>query len=168
MNAFERGMRKLLVAQLSEIYFCENQLLHALDAMAQRAHDAGLKELFVQHRAETKGHAERLEAAFAELDEVPKAYPCRGMDGLLDDGKWLMHILKHDPSLDLALITAAQKVEAIEAASYRALIRLCEQLGEDRIAELCTANLEEELEADEKLNARAGMLHGAPAARQDR
>jgi Mn-containing catalase len=163
MNAFELGMRKLLIAQLSEMYFCENQLLHALDVMAHRVHDPGLKELFISHRLETIEHAHRLEAAFAELKEEPKAFPCRGVDGLLDDGKWVMHKLKYDPALDLAVVAAAQKVEAIEAAGYRAIIRLCEQLGQEKIAELCSSNLEEELEADEKLHARATELNQEPA-----
>jgi ferritin-like metal-binding protein YciE len=55
-------------------------------------------------------------------------------------------------------------VEAIEAAGYRALIRLCEQLGQKKVAELCSSNLEEELEADEKLHARAIELNQEPAA----
>jgi len=163
MNPFELGMRKLLVAQLSEIYFCENQLLHALDSMAQRAHDPGLKELFANHRKETLEHTHRLEAAFAELQEVPKAFPCRGMDGLLEDGRTLMHLLKDDPSLDQALIAAAQKVEALEATSYRSIIRLCVQLGQERIAQLCDANLEDELGADEQLQLRAKALVQVPA-----
>ncbi len=156
-------MRKLLVAQLSEMYFCENQMLHALDTMARRVHDPGLKQLFISHRRDTMQHAHRLEAAFAELKEVPKAFPCRGVDGLLDDGKWLMHTMKDDPSLDLALIAAAQKVEAIEAAGYRAIIRLCEQLDQPKVAQLCTSNLEEELEADAELQARAAQLNQEPA-----
>ena len=39
MNAFEKGVTKLLIAQLSELYFCENQLVHALERMAQAAHN---------------------------------------------------------------------------------------------------------------------------------
>jgi len=158
MNAFELGMRKLLIVQLAEIYFCENQLLHALDTMAQRAHAPALKQFFADHRKETLEHAHRLEAAFAELQEVPKAFPCRGMDGLLENVRSLMHNLKDDPALDQALIAAAQKVEALEAASYRSIIRLCQQLGQEWIAALCTSNLTEELEADAQLHLQANAV----------
>ena len=163
MNTFETGMTKLLVAQLSELYFCENQLLHALDRMAQAAHDQELKQLFLDHRSETKEQVRRLESAFASMGEVPRAFPCQGVEGLLADGQWLIHTMKDDPVLDTALIAAAQKVENIEAASYRSAITLARQLGREDVAQQCEANLDEELEADRKLAERAQAMHGEHA-----
>ncbi|HEX2617791.1 MAG TPA: DUF892 family protein, partial [Flavobacteriales bacterium] len=91
MNAFENGIKKLLIAQLSELFFCEGQLIHALEAMAKAAHDPRLKALFQTHKRETEGHVERIAACFAELNETPKAFPCRATQGLVEDGAWLIH-----------------------------------------------------------------------------
>ena len=157
MNTFEQGMSKLLLAQLADLYFCENQLIGALQRMADAARDPGLKKAFRDHRQDTIGHVHRLEAAFAEMKEIPKAFPCRALDGLLDDGKWMMYQLKDDPALDVALIALAQKVEMFEVASYRSAVCLAKQLGHEKLAVLCQGILEEELAADEKLGAIAAF-----------
>jgi ferritin-like metal-binding protein YciE len=152
MNAFETGMTKLLFGQLSELYFCENQLVRALASMAEAASSPKLKKLFSDHRQQTIEHVRELERAFAELDRTPQAYPCRAIDGLLEDGKWKMHHMKGDPLLDIQLVAAAQKVEHFEIASYRSAIQLAQQIGLDAVAEVFRAILEEEEEADEKLS----------------
>lgn len=157
MNSFENGMSKLLLAQLADLYFCENQLVGALQKMADAAKAPELKKAFLDHRQETIGHVHRIETAFAEIRQTPKAFPCRALDGLLDDGKWMMYQLKNDPALDAALITAAQKVEMFEVASYRSAVRLAQQLGHEKLAELCQGILDEELAADEKLATIAAM-----------
>lgn len=152
MNTFENGMRKLLIGHLSELYFCESRLLKALENMANAAMNDRLKRLFMSHRTETMGHVARLEACFSVLHETPQAYPCRSIDGLLEDGKWIIHTLKDDPSLDLALVAAAQKVETFEASSYRSAIHLAKQLGLEKVVELLKSTLQEEEEADAKLS----------------
>lgn len=151
MNHFEQGMNKLLVSQLADLYFCENQLIGALQKMADAATGPQLKKAFNEHRLQTVGHVHRLEAAFAELKETPKAFPCRALDGLLDDSRWMMQRLKGDPTLDMALAAAAQKVEMFEVASYRSAVRLARQLGNEKVAMLCQGILDEELAADETL-----------------
>lgn len=163
MNAFEKGVTKLLIAQLSELYFCENQLVLALERMEQAAHSAELKELFKSHRGETIGHIHRVEAMFGHLGETPRVYPCRIVEGLLEDGTWLMHTMKGEATLDIALVEAAHKTEMIEAASYRSAIRLARQLGHEPIAQLCELNMDEELEADEKLTELAKSFQGEHA-----
>lgn len=164
MNTFENGMTKLLVSQIAEIYFCENQLLHALDRMAEAATHPELKALFLEHRVETEGQITRLESIFTTWNETPRAYPCRGMEGLLENGLWTMRNLKHDPALDTALIAAAQKVEMLEIAAYRSAIALARQLGQEQIAGICEVSLDEETGADAKLGklARAKELSTRP------
>lgn len=152
MNSFEKGMTTLLLGQLSELFYCENQLVRALDNMAAAARSLKLKKLFRDHRAETIGHVDTLGAVFKELGETPRAYPCRGLEGLLEDGKWKMNLLKNDPALDTALVMVAQKVELYEVASYRSLIQMAQQLGHDKVAGMCTSILEQETAADEKLS----------------
>jgi ferritin-like metal-binding protein YciE len=53
--------------------------------------------------------------------------------------------------MDVALISAAQKVEHYEMASYGTLRTLAEKLGYDDVVELLEETLEEEKGADEKL-----------------
>jgi len=53
--------------------------------------------------------------------------------------------------LDLGIIGAGSRVEHYEIAGYTTAINLAKQLGNDEVAELLSANLEEEEAADEKL-----------------
>lgn len=166
MNQFENGLKKLLIGQLSELYFCENQLLKALENMSKAATAPKLKGLFLEHRNQTQGHVERLQAVFAELRAEPSAYPCRALQGLLEDGTWMMHRLKGDPHLDEALVAAAQKVELFEIASYRSAIHLAEMLGLAKVVELCRSILDEEMETDDLLKHaldRNAEPHGVAA-----
>jgi ferritin-like metal-binding protein YciE len=163
MNAFEKGVTKLLIAQLSELYFCENQLVHALERMAQAASNQELKDLLLGHRQETLGHIDRLESAFYQLNETPRVYPCRVVEGLLEEGTWLMRTMKGEPTLDVALIEAAHKTEMLETASYRSAIRLARQLGHENVAQLCESNMDEELMADEKLTQLSKHFEGEHA-----
>lgn len=155
MNTFEKGMTQLLISHMSELFFCESKLVGALDKMSRAASDERLRKLFTAHREETIGHIQRLEEAFAQIGERPRAFPCRGMEGLLDDGVWLMQTMKGTLTLDHALIGAAQKVEMLEIASYRSLVRLARQLGQDKLAQLFEGILDEEHAADLELSALA-------------
>jgi len=54
--------------------------------------------------------------------------------------------------LDAALITAAQKVEHYEIASYGSVHALAQACGRGEVAQLLNETLEEEKAADQKLN----------------
>lgn len=161
MNTFEKGMTRLLVAQLAELYHCEKELMHAMENMAKAARSEELKYCFRDHRRETEEHLLRLESMFSSLGMVPAAFPCRAVEGLLEDVQGIMRNLKSDPMLDTALIAAAQKVEMIETASYRSAIGLARQLGHDHIAQLCEMTLKEEFDADRKLAEVAMAMEGS-------
>jgi ferritin-like metal-binding protein YciE len=163
MNPFEQGMTRLLVAQLSELYHCESELLHGLQEMADAAQHEELRSFFAQHRQETIGHVRRLEAMFESLAHEPRALSCRAMEGQLLDITLLIGRLKDDAVLDIALVAAAQKMELMEVASYRSAAHLARQLGLEGIAEQCEHTLLEEREADRKLQELSHTLEGEHA-----
>jgi ferritin-like metal-binding protein YciE len=74
------------------------------------------------------------------------------MEGLIEEAKEMMEEIKTPEVLDAALITGAQKVEHYEIASYGSVHALAEALGKTEVAKLLAATLEEEKEADKKLN----------------
>ena len=151
MNRFEGGLRKLLVAQLSELLFCEHQLTLALEVMAQAAHHDALKAVFHTHKVETEGHVERLGECFAELKEIPRQLPCRATEGLVEDMSRLIDVMGADPVFDHALVAAAQRVEMFEISSYRTVVKLASSIGQCKIAEIARDILHEEERANEEL-----------------
>src|SRR5580658_5977499 len=113
-------LKELLVEELQDLLHAETQLTGALPEMAEAAHHPKLKEAFEKHLIQTEGHVERLNSAFGLLGEQAKPKPCKAMMGLVEEGKETIEEAREKEPLaaDLALITAAQKVEHYEISGY--------------------------------------------------
>ena len=61
-------LHELFLEQLRDLYSAETQLIEALPKMAEASHARPLKKGFEDHLEQTKGHAERIELIFTELD----------------------------------------------------------------------------------------------------
>ena len=151
MNRTE--LKEVLTGQLKDIYSAEKQLVKALPKMAKAASTDELSNGFEEHLEQTKGHVQRLETIFEEMEESPKGPTCKGMEGLIEEGS---EVIGDDElegqSKDLALIAAAQRVEHYEIAAYGCVRAFAEQLGMDDAVSLLEQTLEEEKETDQKLN----------------
>ena len=73
------------------------------------------------------------------------------MAGLIKEAEELMEEHEEGFSRDAAIISAGQKVEHYEIATYGTLRAFAEILELEGVAELLTATLDEEKAADEKL-----------------
>lgn len=149
------SLEDLLVHELQDIYHAEGQILKALPRMVKAASHPELKSAFEEHRLQTEGHVERLEQAFKLLGIPAKGKKCEGMAGLLEEGKKTMAEDAEPGVLDAALISAAQKVEHYEIASYGCVCTYAEMLGHEEVHDLLGQNLEEEEETDQRLTALA-------------
>jgi ferritin-like metal-binding protein YciE len=154
----EKGLKELYIDELKDLYNAENQLLKALPKMAKAATSEELSAGFEEHLEQTKGHVQRLENIFKQLEESPKGKKCKGMEGLIEEGAEAIE--EYDGELlDAALIGAAQRVEHYEIAGYGTVIAFAEELGESQHVELLNETLEEEKETDEKLTGLAGDIN---------
>jgi ferritin-like metal-binding protein YciE len=150
------SIRELLIEEMADLYDAEKQLVKALPTMAKAASNEQLREAFLNHLEQTRGHVARLEQAFQLLDKKAKGKPCAAMKGLIEEGKETMAEDLPDGLLDSAIICAAQKVEHYEMAGYGTLSAWARSLGLDEVAELLEETLAEEKEADEKLTQVGG------------
>jgi Mn-containing catalase len=153
-------LQELLTEELKDLLHAENQLVKALPRMAKAAHDGDLKTAFEEHLEQTKGHVERLKQAFEMLEEKPKAKPCKGMAGLVEEGQEVITEGKEmeEAAADLALIGAAQRVEHYEIAAYGTARAIAEQMNRQDIVTLLTQTLAEEEKADQLLTKVAHPL----------
>ncbi|MBR1300619.1 DUF892 family protein [Bradyrhizobium sp. AUGA SZCCT0042] len=154
------GMAELLVDELRDILHAEKQLTKALPKMAKAARFDRLRELFEQHLMETQEQIERLNECFSLLGETPRAKPCKGMMGLVEEGQEVMEegADKEDALADLALIGAAQRVEHYEISGYTTAKNLAQQLRHSAVVELLSKSLAEEENSDQLLNQVARSL----------
>jgi Mn-containing catalase len=156
----DSGLDALLIDELRDILHAEKQLTKALPKMAEAARFDQLRELFESHLAETEAQIERLNECFDLLGKTARAKPCRGMQGLVEEGDEVMEegAKKDDAAADLALVGAAQRVEHYEISGYTTARNLAQQLRHRAIVSLLTKSLAEEENADQLLNQVARSL----------
>jgi ferritin-like metal-binding protein YciE len=147
-----KSVNDLLMDELQDMYHAEKQLVKALPKMAKKAKSDKLRQAVEHHLEQTKGHVQRLEQVFEQLDARPRAKKCEAMEGLIAEAEELMGEITTPEVLDAAMIAAAQKVEHYEIASYGTLNALAEELGHTQAARLLEQTLNEEKAADQKLN----------------
>jgi ferritin-like metal-binding protein YciE len=161
----KNALKVLYIDELRDIYNAENQLVKALPKMAKASTSDDLRVGFEEHLEQTKGHVQRLEQIFAELDEKPTGKKCKGMEGLVQEGKEMIDEQEGEV-LDAGLISAAQRVEHYEIAAYGCVRTYANLLGETDAAELLNQTLEEEKETDKKLTSLAEKINVEASAQE--
>jgi ferritin-like metal-binding protein YciE len=149
------SLRTHLVEELTDLLDAETQLTRALPRMAKSATTPALKAAFQRHLQETRGQIARLQKALRQLGERPRRKTCEAMQGLLTEGEEVMNKTPAGALRDAVMITAAQKVEHYEMASYGTARTYAEVLGEPGVARLLAQTLKEEKAADGKLTVIA-------------
>jgi ferritin-like metal-binding protein YciE len=150
-----KSLHDLMVNELKDLYHAEKQITRALPKMAKNAQSDKLKKAFEDHLKVTENQITRLEEIFEELEIPAKGKKCIGMEGIINEGKEIMDEGEQGPTLDAALISAAQKVEHYEIASYGTVRTFAEELGFQKVADLLQKTLDEESQTNELLTSIA-------------
>ncbi|RZA00215.1 MAG: ferritin-like domain-containing protein [Sphingobacteriaceae bacterium] len=165
----ESALNELFVDELKDIYWAEKHLAKALPKMAKAATSDELRAAIENHKVETDNQITRLESVFESIGEKAAAKKCDAMAGLLEEGEGIIEDTE-DGSItrDVGIISAAQKIEHYEIASYGTLKTLAATLGHDEAAELLDATLQEEKNADSLLSqiAEAGINQTAKSEKK--
>ncbi|HET9325604.1 MAG TPA: ferritin-like domain-containing protein [Candidatus Eisenbacteria bacterium] len=140
------------LAEVADLLHAERQIVKALPKFAESATSRRLRETFEDHLEQTEDQVVRLERIFQLFERKPQVEVCEGMQGILSEGKEVLHKTGPGPVRDAMMIAAAQKVEHYEITSYGTLCSWAEQLGEREALELLDQTLREEKEADRKLS----------------
>ncbi len=159
------SLNELFVNELKDVLNAEKQLVRALPKMAKAAQSPELQQAFKKHLAETEGHVERLERIFGSLGQTARGKQCKGMEGLVEEGKEIMQEDGAPEVIDAALISAAQRVEHYEIAAYGCLRTYAQLLGNSEADRLLEQTLQEEEATDKALTALGeGGINQAAAA----
>jgi ferritin-like metal-binding protein YciE len=145
-------MDELFLDELRDLYDAEKQLTKALPKMAKAATSDELREAFENHLAETQNQVGRLEQIFEMLGEKGTGKKCAAMAGLIKEGEELVGETDGTAVRDAGLIAAAQKVEHYEMSGYGSARTHADLLGHTEAVSLLEETLNEEKQADKKLN----------------
>jgi ferritin-like metal-binding protein YciE len=148
-------LEELLIDELKDLYSAENQIIKALPKMAKAASSPDLKRAFERHLEETRRQVERLDQIADQLEIRLTGKKCKGMEGLIEEGKEVMEGDLDENAIDAGLIAAAQKVEHYEIAGYGTVRTHAALLGLNKVARLLQQTLNEEGATDKKLTQLA-------------
>lgn len=165
----QSALKELYVDELRDLYDAEGQLTKALPKMAEAATSDELRAGFEHHLEQTRGHVQRLEQIFEDMGEKPKGKKCKGMQGLIAEGKEIMEDDDLEGEvLDAGLISAAQRVEHYEIAAYGCVRSYANLLGDTKAASLLEETLEEEKETDQKLTELSETINVEASGEESR
>jgi ferritin-like metal-binding protein YciE len=146
-----KTLKDLFLAELADMYDAEHRIIKALPKLAKAATCPNLKAAFLAHLEETKGQVTKLEKVFQSFGKTAKAKKCEATVGLLKEGDEIAADNKGESTINAALISAGQKVEHYEIASYGCLHEWAGLLGNKEAAYLIEKILDEEKAANKKL-----------------
>jgi ferritin-like metal-binding protein YciE len=154
-----QGLRELFEDELKDIYWAEKALTKALPKMIKNATDPELVDALTQHLEITKEQVLRVEMVFKSIGVKAEAKKCEAMEGLIKEASEIMESTESGVVRDAGIISAGQKVEHYEIASYGTLCSMAKTLNEQEAASLLGQTLEEEKEADAKLSDVASTIN---------
>lgn len=156
----ENTFQDLFVDHLRDLYDAEQQITQALPGVIEAVSAAELRKALEHHLEVTHGQIERLERIFSELGETPGGKSCKGMKGLVEEADEAVQEHASGALRDALIIAGAQRIEHYEISGYGTAKAWAEELELEDAVDLLDETLDEEAEADERLNAIAtgGLL----------
>ena len=141
--------------ELKDIYWAEKELVKEIPKMINNATSYELIEALESHLSQTREQINRIEHVFEILGKRASTRKCEAMEGLIKEGKGIMEECDEGPMCDAGIISAAQKIEHYEIATYGTLRQFAQTLRISNAAELLEQTLSEEKAADENLSRLA-------------
>ncbi len=147
----ESKLMKLFEDELKDIYWAEQALTKALPKMAKNATSPKLSKAIEKHLKETHGQIKKLQRVFSIIGKKPQAKKCEAMAGLVKEGGEIIQDTDKGGMRDAGIISACQKVEHYEIATYGTLRTFATLLGIQDAADILESILDEEKNADQTL-----------------
>lgn len=145
------SLEDLYVEQLQDLYSGEEQLIVALERLANKASNSQLKKAFRSHLEETREQKTKLEQVFGRLGERPGKETCEGMAGIIFESEELIQSCDDPDTCDAGLIAIAQRAEHYEIAGYGSAVTYAKRLDHKEDVKVLEKILAQEKKADEKL-----------------
>lgn len=148
-------LKDLYLDELRDIYDAQHQIIEALEEMAESAHAPELKNALIEHRRQNDGQVQRIERVFQGLGERPERKTCKGIKGVIAEGREYVKAKGDPATIDAALVSSAQRIEHYEMAAYGTLRTYARVLDHLDQAALLQQNLDQATETDQRLTRLA-------------
>jgi ferritin-like metal-binding protein YciE len=149
------SLQELYVHKLQDLYSAEQQITQALPAMIAKCTNEELRAGLEMHLGQTEQQREIVSRLIEKLDEKPGEEQCKGMQGILTEGKKALQEVEEGDALDAIIIAEQQSVEHYEIAGYGTAVTWARVLGREDDARELSQILEQEKATDEQLTRLA-------------
>ncbi len=150
--------------QLKDILWAEKELIKSIPKMISLASSVELIEALTTTLEQTKEQISRLAQVFRTIETKPSTVKCDAMAGLIAEATEMLEDCEKGPLCDASIISAAQKIEHYEIATYGTLRELAETMELIDAAKLLEKSLKEEKSADKMLTGIAREFVNLDAA----
>ncbi|MGN6495470.1 MAG: YciE/YciF ferroxidase family protein [Agriterribacter sp.] len=161
------NLEELFYHELQVLWSAESMLTDMMPLLIEKATDPGLKKALSAHLAETREHKVVLEFICKELRIDVEGDFNPGIKGIIEEANMVLSKRTTPEGLDAAIIAGSQKVEHYEISGYGSAAYYAEMLGYHGFAKRLRLTLEEEQQADTKLNFIAKTLVNSKAMPKD-
>lgn len=160
-------LMKLFEDELKDIYWAEKALVKGLPKMIKKATSGELITALTNHLAQTEEQVRRVEQVFDVIEKKAVAKKCEAMEGLLKEAETIMGDTVQGAMRDAGIISAGQKIEHYEIATYGTLRQFAQTLGLNEAVGLLQMTLDEEKAADELLTQVAVSAVNIEASQEE-
>lgn len=159
-------LMKLFHDELKDIYWAEKALTKAMPKMIKNATSTELRDALTSHLSDTENQVNRLVQVFEAIDQRATTKTCAAMEGLITESEEIIEECEEGPMRDAGIISAAQKVEHYEIATYGTLRQIAKTLKLNDAAKLLQITLDEEKACDKRLSQIAINVVNMRAGRE--
>lgn len=157
-------LMQLFEDELKDIYWVEKTLTKAIPKMVSKATSPELVNALKSHLAQTMEQTGRVEMVFELIYKKASAKKCEAMEGLIQEAEQIIESCEECSMRDAGIISAAQKIEHYEIASYGTLRQFAETLKLKEVVKILQLTLDEEKAANNKLTEVATRAVNIQAA----
>ena len=147
----DQALYNLFIQEAHLLLGAEHEHSARLRELSEFVWNEELRKVFEQHAGETEDQIARLEAILTTAGEHVEGEVPAAMDGLIDDAELVADQDLDNQSRDVAVATAARKMEHYEIGCYQGLIALAESLSLEEAAGSLRKSLKEEEHADHRI-----------------
>jgi ferritin-like metal-binding protein YciE len=147
-----KGLHKLFVNELKEIYWAEEEIKKGLNKMIKHASVYELTDELTIYHDVIKEHQTLIEEVFLLIDEKVEKVKCKPMEILLGEVEILLEETKKGIVRDAEIISSVVKIELYQIATYNVVCFFVRTMGEHDAATLLHKILDQKNENFEKLS----------------
>lgn len=147
-----KNLKDLFIHQLKDVYSAEEQIIEAMPKMIDEASSKELKDSLREHLEETKNQKKRLDEIGKKMDLKLTGEKCKAMAGLIKEAQDFVSEDADEYVRDAGIIADGQRIEHYEISAYGTLVQYAKALDMNDVADQLKRTLNEESNADQKLN----------------